>query len=453
MDAHRRGVAAATIMAMQEVKPKRPFSIVRRLSVMVMCASVATLLLHLVSLVVFIKPLLDESSSRMVSQVHTVETALSAIAPERRDALAAAMANPSIRIGRADPALETPGLKPDAIPGELLGKLAEGTGRHVEGLASADGSNVMRIGVEMPVGGETWWLTLVSSRPSPVWAIVPIATSVTLIGLAAGLTLLLGVRLVTRPMSKLAADMLAGREQLRRIEEPPRVSIELRGVIRSFNALVGALHATERSRRDLLAGISHDLRTPLARLQLRAETECPDDVAAKMEPDLLALSRIVDQFLAYVSGQTGAIHGTAAALPGIARSAVDRYVEEGVDIALHDRGGASVEVADVAMRRVIANLVDNAIAHGRAPIRIELSGDGDETLLMVYDAGTGIAAGSFQHLLQPFVRLEPEVAANGHCGLGLAIVAQVAEQLGGRVVLAAFDGQRSGLGIAFPAAA
>jgi len=179
MDAHRRGVAAATIGAMREVKPKRPFSIVRRLSVMVMCASLASLLLHLASLFVFMKPLLDETWSRMVSQVHTVETA---VAPKRRDALAAAM--------------------------------------------------------------------------------------------------------------------LAGREQLRRIEEPPSMSIELRGVIRSFNALVGAVQSAERSRHDLFAGISHDLRTPLARLQLRAETECSDEVAARMEPDLLALSRIVDQFLA-----------------------------------------------------------------------------------------------------------------------------------------------------------
>jgi len=114
-----------------------------------------------------------------------------------------------------------------------------------------------------------------------------------------------------------------------------------------------------------------------------------------------------------VQGQTGALHGATAALPEIARSVVERYVEDGIDISLHDASCADVEVDDVALRRVIANQVDNAIAHGRTPIRIELSGDAEETLLMVFDAGTGIAVGSFQHLLQPFVRLQPEVAANG----------------------------------------
>jgi two-component system, OmpR family, osmolarity sensor histidine kinase EnvZ len=431
------------------MKPARPFSIVRRLSVMVMCASIVTLLLHLASLFIFVRPLLDETATRMLSQVRTVEAALQALPVQRRDEFAATISSALMSVTRTNPAAGAgAGRAGPRLPPELLRRLNAGTARKVTAFVTDD---VLKISIALPIGEDTWWLTQGSLRPSLGWTLVPIAGSITLIGLAAALTLVVGVRLVTRPMSKLAQDMLARRDQLRRIEEPVRVSIELQGVIRSFNALVSAVEGADRSRHDLLAGISHDLRTPLARLQLRAETECPAEIAERMEPDLLALSRIVDQFLAYAQGQNGVVRGATNSMPELVHAIVDGFRVDGLDIVFRNLGGAEIEVPEVALRRVLMNLVDNAVAHGQAPIEVELGGGANEVVLMVYDRGAGIAEGTFEHLLQPFVRMEPEISTDGHCGLGLAIVAQVAEQLSGRVVLSPFDGKRSGIGIGLPA--
>jgi two-component system, OmpR family, osmolarity sensor histidine kinase EnvZ len=85
---------------------------------------------------------------------------------------------------------------------------------------------------------------------------------------------------------------------------------------------------------------------------------------------------------------------------------------------------------EVAARRLIENLVGNALAHGRAPVVIRLEAAGGDWLLSVQDAGAGMAPDAFERARQPFVRLNDTRSELGHCGLGLAIVDQLAQQLG-----------------------
>jgi two-component system, OmpR family, osmolarity sensor histidine kinase EnvZ len=301
--------------------------------------------------------------------------------------------------------------------------------------------------VAVPVDTQTWWLTFRSNRPSLLWGMLPVL----LIAIAAALALVLGVRLITRPMSQLSQDLLARRYELRRIDEPPDVSIELRGVIRSFNSLVHAVELSAESRRNLLAGVSHDLRTPLARLRLRVEIECPEAVAQRLEIDFLAIGRIIDQFLAYAQGQSGVAIGRMRPIAGLIDEVVSRYQAEGADVSFIRAEAVHLNVPDLGVQRALINLVDNARSHGRGAVEIELWAEHDEVLVIVYDHGRGIAEHEFEKSFQPFVRLGSSTDREGHCGLGLAIVAQVAEQLGGRPVCKAFDGQRSGVGFGLPA--
>jgi two-component system osmolarity sensor histidine kinase EnvZ len=81
---------------------------------------------------------------------------------------------------------------------------------------------------------------------------------------------------------------------------------------------------------------------------------------------------------------------------------------------------------------------------------VELTAAGEEVILVVFDGGPGISLADFEQAQEPFVRLGAPSLADGHCGLGLAIVALVAAQLGGRMVLQPFDGERSGVGLAWP---
>jgi two-component system, OmpR family, osmolarity sensor histidine kinase EnvZ len=104
-------------------------------------------------------------------------------------------------------------------------------------------------------------------------------------------------------------------------------------------------------------------------------------------------------------------------------------------------------VPEIAMQRLLGNLIDNALDHGAAPVSVLLqAGDDGAAVMTVHDRGPGMSPDEFLHAQQPFVRLDSGRSADGHCGLGLAIVAQVAEQLGGRLSLAR-DAQR-GFGIA-----
>ena len=170
----------------------------------------------------------------------------------------------------------------------------------------------------------------------------------------------------------------------------------------------------------------------LARLRLRAETQCEPALADALTADLLALERIVNQFLAYVQGDTGAALGEPVPLIDSVRTVLHRYVDiqPPLVLALDE---VEQPAPDLAVQRLLANLIDNALAYGGAPVGVALRATAEGAELRVSDAGPGMSGPEFERAQQPFVRLTRTRSELGHCGLGLAIVAQVARQLGGRL--------------------
>jgi two-component system, OmpR family, osmolarity sensor histidine kinase EnvZ len=274
-----------------------------------------------------------------------------------------------------------------------------------------------------------------------------------LVGMAVFLSLAVGVRFIGRPMTQLAQLLAAQGTSLRPLPVPPRAGRELQLLVGAFNRLARAVAQADETKQHLLAGVSHDLRTPLSRLRLRIETECEEPLAERLTADIRALERIVSQFLAYVQGESGAGLGEPESAAQLVMQSVNAYRQQDQPVSVQVVE-LTAPVPDLALQRALGNLVDNALAHGRPPVLVELSARGigseAEGVLTVWDHGAGMPPGLFARAQLPFVRLEGQPALSGHCGLGLAIVARIAHQLGGRLEQHFTGDGRYGISLTWP---
>jgi len=431
------------------------FSIARQVTVLVIGVCLASLVLHAWLTFNFVGPAMTELIGHLASETRLVCNVLRRSVPEDRDKVARALSLDQMTVSRLAPSDLVPRRPWQDLdmPPELLNALLHELGPDMELVEEAptarDGARLLHIGVL--VDGETWWVHHRLPGRSVAWTALPLVAPLVLLVLAGALASLTGVRLITRPMSRLSADMLARRTQLTTIEPASPVGVELAGVVKAFNEMVLALRRSDQSRRNLLAGVSHDLRTPLARLRLRAELECAEPVFQAMEADFQAVAHIIEQFLAYAQGHGPTEVGAREPLIDVLRQCVSRYAEAGQAVALGRLDTTHLTVPSMSMQRLLGNLIDNALSHGVPPVEVELhlavSGYVD---VWVFDQGRGIAADAFEQALLPFIKLARVTDERGHCGLGLAIVNQIATMLNGQVVLYPHDGRRAGVGVRLP---
>jgi two-component system osmolarity sensor histidine kinase EnvZ len=201
----------------------------------------------------------------------------------------------------------------------------------------------------------------------------------------------------------------------------------------------------EEERALLLAGISHDLRTPLTRLRMEVEMSVADAAArAEMAADIAEMDGTIGQFLDFARPQ---------GLAGKAKEPTDLAALLG-EIAARYGGRAnylpgrpaSAEFVMAAhpepLRRAIVNLIENALRHAGAehPVELELTRAGGKIVIAVLDRGPGIAPADAERLMQPFTRGEAARTGAGGAGLGLAIVDRIAQAHGGRLELRARPG-------------
>jgi two-component system osmolarity sensor histidine kinase EnvZ len=286
--------------------------------------------------------------------------------------------------------------------------------------------------------------------PLPPWHAWPPDPLLLGLGLAggslAGVLLYLALE-VQRPLRLLEAALADVGLEAGPAAVPARGTRAVRALTERFNAMVARLQAASRERATMLAGIGHDLRSPLTRLRLRLAlaSEAPMAPAdlALAEADLAALERITRQFLVFA--------GAEVAEPAVLVPLEHLLAEAaaGVELPLElDLPPLQRRVRPTALARAVANLLDNASAHGRPPLRLvlrpwsppppagpaagaagPLEGQGFE--IQVWDRGAGIPAEAWGRARQPFQRLDPARGDPGHCGLGLAIAERVAIDHGG----------------------
>ncbi|RQH08473.1 ATP-binding protein [Paraburkholderia dinghuensis] len=225
-------------------------------------------------------------------------------------------------------------------------------------------------------------------------------------------------------------------------EQGPR---ELRTLTRGFNQMVKEVERTEHDRAVMLAGVAHDLKTPLARLRLRAELMDEATARAGVVRDVEAMAHIVDQFLVF------AHDGADRSEPVEVDEQCERIVrnfrtsDEATTIQMRLLAGSDFRLPAATLERVVSNLLDNAYAYGAPPVEIETARGADSYTLTVRDHGKGIDTQDLTRASRPFVRLDPARGGNGHSGLGLAIVERLVRRAGGELRIG--NGEDGGLAV------
>jgi two-component system osmolarity sensor histidine kinase EnvZ len=213
---------------------------------------------------------------------------------------------------------------------------------------------------------------------------------------------------------------------------PERGPRELRQLTHGFNQMVREVSQSENDRAVMLAGVAHDLKTPLARLRLRAEMMDDEKTRDGVVRDVDSMAHIVDQFLVFAHDRPDGSEPVAVdhQCERIARAY--RAVAPGADtVRLKLEAGPAFVLPAATLDRLLSNLLDNAHAYGAPPIVIETRRETKGWVLCVSDHGKGIAPDDLIKASRPFVRLDPARGGSGHSGLGLAIVERLARRAGG----------------------
>ncbi|MBS0319811.1 MAG: HAMP domain-containing protein [Proteobacteria bacterium] len=249
-------------------------------------------------------------------------------------------------------------------------------------------------------------------------------------------------RYLALPLRELASAVT----RVGRGEAPPPLPesgpSEIVALNHGFNTMLGNLRQIERDRALLLAGISHDLRTPLARLRLGVEMGADPSTREGMVSDIEEMDRIVGQFLEFARGEdASAIELVDVA--ALAERVVARYRTAGKEVRYAGTATPPVPLRPTALSRLIANLVDNALAYAGPPVDVTVRTRPEAIVIEVADRGPGIPAADVERLKLPFTRSSmARSRADGvpGAGLGLAIVERVTRQHGGTFDLLARDG-------------
>ena len=284
--------------------------------------------------------------------------------------------------------------------------------------------------VELQSPLETVWL-FAPIAPRHGWPPDPQLASLALVaGSLASLLLFLALE-VQRPLRRLEGALAkVGLDS--DLPQPPLVAsggtAAVRRLTQRFNAMLNRIEATDRERRTMLAGLAHDLRSPLTRLRLRLASSGPlaADERRRAEADLAALERITRQFLQFIGAESQEAP-VLVPLEALVAEAANGVAEVQLELEPMRRC-----VQPIALARAIANLLDNAATHGQPPLCLVLrSLDQEGFAIEVWDAGPGIAEADWERALMPFQRLDPARSGVGHSGLGMAIAARVAQAHGG----------------------
>ena len=244
------------------------------------------------------------------------------------------------------------------------------------------------------------------------------------------------VRRLTRPLASLAnaADGLARNLDQKPLDE--KGPQEVARAARSFNAMQRSLKAYLETRAQALAGVSHDLRLPLTRLRLRLEQLPENDARAAMQRDIEEMDAMVGGTLDYLRAGADTEQAVKLNLVALLEGLAEDAEAAGAKVSLHGTA-APLTARPQALRRCLANLIDNARRYGGGAVDVTLVDSASSVEIRIEDRGAGIPAEERERVFEPYVRLEASRARHtGGTGLGLAIARAVARAHGGEVALA-----------------
>jgi len=247
----------------------------------------------------------------------------------------------------------------------------------------------------------------------------------------------LAVRLATRPLAQLAhaADMLGADLRAEPLSEDG--PLEVARAAAAFNTMQNRIASYMAERLQILAAVSHDLQTPITRMRLRVDLMDNVPHREKMRNDLEAMQMLVEEGIAYARNAHGLTEAPCRVdLDALLGSLVYDYQDAGQAIRLGGRFAGPLVTRPYGLRRIITNLVDNALKFGKDVEILVKTEPSAQVSITVLDRGPGIPPGELDSVLQPFYRVESSRnRANGGTGLGLAIAQQLVVGLGGSLTL------------------
>jgi two-component system osmolarity sensor histidine kinase EnvZ len=296
--------------------------------------------------------------------------------------------------------------------------------------------------IKIQVKNQAYWVVFPpeSRGSASAWAWTGWSVFGLSLAIAGGLLLMLRVNRPLRALAAAAEQIGAGKTPSPLDEKGPT---EIRTLSHAFNQMTSNLKQLDKDRAVLLAGISHDLRTPLSRLRLGIEMfgEAGDHgLKDGMIQDIEDMDTIINQFLDFAREGDNEPSRSGEDLNQIVSSVCERFSRMGKSINTRLGALPPLTLKPTATQRMVTNLVDNALRYGGGKVEVTTECIDGHALVRVLDRGPGIPESEISRVMQPFTRLEASRSEGKGSGLGLAIVERAARMNGGNVKLLRREG-------------
>ena len=379
-----------------------------------------------------LEPRSRELAQQTVSAVNLTRAALVAADPFlRRQLLVELNDTEGLRVYPATASEKLMALPDEALFQRVVGRVRQALGDETRFASERDGED--GFWVSFFIDSDEFWVMLPWERFEPTFGLQWLGWGLALVALSLAGAWFIASNLA-RPLAAVTRAALrigGGGTHQPLAEIGPR---ELRTVSKAFNRMASSLESMERERAMVLAGISHDLRTPLSRLRLALEMSGAESGASEaMIEDIGEIDAIIGQFLDYARGENE--EQSRQELDPLLHELGEHYQRLGRKVAIDAATGAAFSFARMAVRRAVSNLVDNALRYAGEPIEIQARREADSVAIEVRDRGPGIPASEVERLKRPFTRLDDARSGASGAGLGLAIVERVARGHGGALAL------------------
>ena len=383
------------------------------------------------------EPRSRQLAQEMVSVVNLTRAALVSADPFlRRDLLVEMNETEGLRVFPATASEKLEPLPDDDLLNLVTKRVQQALGADTRFAFARDGEEGFL--VSFYIDEDEFWVMLPRERFDP-------EIGLQWVGWGAGLLVLalIGAALIATNLARSLAALTRAAGRLGRgephqplAESGPR---ELRSVASAFNRMASDLESMERERAMVLAGISHDLRTPLSRMRLALEMSGAEaDAAGAMATDIEEIDAIIGQFLDFARGADE--QKTREDLRELLDEVAHHYARLGKNVTVKMDQESRAPFARMAVRRALGNLIDNALRYAGEPVEVELKNEPGKAVIEVRDRGPGIPPEEAERLKRPFTRLNTARSGPAGSGLGLAIVERVARAHGGRLELLPRDG-------------
>lgn len=392
---------------------------------------------------VWARPPLTETG--LLEKIAVVVRVIEASEPAQRPRLAEVMADDafSVKWSAQRTAFDLPVLNdPDFQSGEqAFEHLLDGPIRPMEAYEPSDwpdgNGHYLLL---MQLADQSW---LMFTAPARSWGLDEGARSVIvvlMVLISTALVTLVATRRLARPLQDFAQGVRRFGADFRAPPIEPVGPHEIRQAILAFNSMQAQLRHFIQDRTQMLAAISHDLRAPLTRLRLRGEFIEDADQQQRLFRDVDEMQAMINTALEFFRDDARLEQATQLDLAELLQTLIDDYRDQAIDITFRGPPRLVYFGRPLGLKRVITNLVDNAIHYGIAP-EIELQHTQDEVVIRVLDRGPGIAAEYREEVFLPFYRLEgSRNKSTGGVGLGLSTARAIVLEHGGTVTLAERQG-------------